>query len=52
MNRDLPQLTAGTRYVYFSSLSKEESPLYQSLRDTAMDLLYDVQNDIKFDPNN
>ena len=52
MNRDLPQLTAGTRYVFFSSLTKEASPLYKSLANTALDMLYDVQSDIKYDSEN
>ena len=52
MNRDLPQLTYGTRYVFFSSLDHEPSSLYTSLASHARDMLYDLQDDIKYDSNN
>lgn len=52
MDRRLPQLTAGTRYVFFSSLDHEPSSLYTSLASHARDMLYDLQDDIKYDSNN
>lgn len=51
MNRKLPQLTAGTRYVFFSSLEHEPSSLYQSLASYAEDLLYDLEGDIRYNAN-
>lgn len=52
MNRKLPQLTASTRYVFFSSLEDEPSPYYQLLADTAEDMLHDFSNEIRYDSNN
>ena len=52
MNRKLPQLTASTRYVFFSSLETEPSPYYQLLADTADDMLHDFANEIRYDSNN
>ena len=52
MNRDLPQLKAGTRYVFFSSLENEPSSFYKSLASYAEDLLYDLEDDIRYDANN
>ena len=48
MNRDLPQLKAGTRYVFFSSLEWEPSSEYRSLASYAEDLLYDFEGDIRY----
>ena len=52
MNRNLPQLTAGIRYVFFSSLEHEVSPVYTSLASYAEDMLYDVEEDIRYDSKN
>lgn len=52
MNRNLPELTAGTRYVFFSSLEHEVSPIYTSLASYAEDMLYDIEEDIRYDSKN
>lgn len=47
MNRDLPQLSAGLRYVFFSSLDQyDSSSIYNTYADYAHDMLADVKEDI------
>ena len=48
MDRDLPQLTAGPRYVYFSSLDAPgASPWHKTIASHAYEMLYDVKQDIQ-----
>ena len=48
MNRDLPQLSEGIRYVFFSSLNQYKPPsIYSELADYAYDTLYEVKSDIQ-----
>ena len=46
MKKDLIKLTAGTRYVYFSSLYDEASPIYQKTGQRADAALSNIENQL------
>lgn len=56
MKQELIRLTTGTRYVYFSSLYNEESPIYQKMGQHADEALSNIASklhkELTVDPNN